>query len=373
MFGHFFRHQYRVHERFAETGRTALSYSAFFAFALRRLFPYGLSVVSLPIGKPLTDDALHGPCGSLNVIYAEPDAIAIAEIKFCEIAVQMLLAAVLIDTLHTALENRIVALNGIGMYVAADVFFLRVIHSAMLGKFRADSAVMPCGVGHKAAFPRDVLADDWNDAADRVTVNVERAGRAAALNQGQHYVFVGAALHALAVAFHLADIGFVCFYNRACAAHRGHADDAHSLTDAMRHEPCSFQSDAQSPRKLIAGNALLAGAEKVHGLKPQIHRDVAVLKDGPDLHGELLAALVALPKPNAGRFTAHLTDPLDAAAVRANRTVRPYAGLNPRDSDGFGLQNSGGKDRIGHDTYIPYMNQGYQGHMGLSSTISPFT
>ena len=52
--------------------------------------------------------------GPLNVIYAQPNAIGIAEIKLREIAVQVLLAAMLVDALHAALEDRIVALDGVG-------------------------------------------------------------------------------------------------------------------------------------------------------------------------------------------------------------------------------------------------------------------
>ena len=56
------------------------------------------------IGEAFAYDPFHGPRGTLNVVYAKPDAIAIAEIELREIAVQMLLAAMLVDALHAALE-----------------------------------------------------------------------------------------------------------------------------------------------------------------------------------------------------------------------------------------------------------------------------
>ena len=116
MFPRFPYCQRQAHERFPETARIAQFYSAFVSsFCLCRLFPYGLSVTSLPIGEPLTDDALHGSFGALHVIYAEPNAIAIAEIKFRKIAMQMFLSTMLIDALHAAFENRIVALDGVGV------------------------------------------------------------------------------------------------------------------------------------------------------------------------------------------------------------------------------------------------------------------
>ena len=50
--------------------------------------------------------------GAGFVVHAKPDAVAIAKIKFREIAVKVLLFAVLIHTLHSVLEDRIIAFNG---------------------------------------------------------------------------------------------------------------------------------------------------------------------------------------------------------------------------------------------------------------------
>ena len=47
------------------------------------------------------------------------------------------------------------------------------------------------------------------------------------------------------------------------------------------------------------------------------------LKDGANLHSERLAALVALVSADPGALAAHLGNTLGAAAMRANRTVRP--------------------------------------------------
>ena len=58
-----------------------------------------------------------------------------------------------------------------------------------------------------------------------------------------------------------------------------------------------------------------------------MHLDVAAFKDGPDFHGEGLAALVAFVSTNTGAFTGHLGDALESATMRAYRTVRPYSGL----------------------------------------------
>src|ERR1700724_288113 len=118
----------RVYERFQRTARIVVCpSSSAFAFAFRLLFPYGLSVVSRSISKPLSDDTFQRAFGAFYVIYAKPNAIAIAKVKFGEIAMQMLLAAMLVDALHAAFEDRIVAFNCVGVddptHVFADAVF----------------------------------------------------------------------------------------------------------------------------------------------------------------------------------------------------------------------------------------------------------
>ena len=68
--------------------------------------------------------------------------------------------------------------------------------------------------------------------------------------------------------------------------------------------------------KLVARNALLAASDQVHRLKPQPHGNVRGFKDGADLDGEELAALVALVRANAGGLAAHFT----------NRSTPPQCG-----------------------------------------------
>jgi len=396
MFPHYSHRQRQAYERPPETARIDLSYSAF-VFSFRRLFPYGLSVVSLPIGEPLSDDACNGAAGSLYVVYAQPDAIGIAEIELREITVQVLFLAMLIDALHAALEDRIVAFNRIGMdrfdvqpvgfvdpSFVANVLIFAVRDRAVTGKFIANAVVVLGLIGHHGRFARNVVAKDRRDVADRRAVDMEATGGTAALDKGKDGVLMRPARTALfgasetaarrllaAFAVNGADESFVGFNDATIPSHRGHADDAHGFADAMRHEPRGFEGDAQGPGKLVAADALLAGAKQVHRLEPQVHRDVAILEHGPDLHGELLAALVALVEANTGRLSGHLPDAVEAPAMGANRAVGPYAGLNPGDSGGLVLEDFGGQNRIGHDTRFPYVNQGYRGHVGLSSIMSP--
>src|ERR1700720_3464831 len=85
-------HRTQAPERFCGTARIALFASAFYVLilALYRLLPYGRSLRSRSIGETLSNDTFDCALGALYVIYAESDAIAIAEIEFAKIAVQVL-------------------------------------------------------------------------------------------------------------------------------------------------------------------------------------------------------------------------------------------------------------------------------------------
>jgi hypothetical protein len=93
--------QRQAFERSPQTARIAACHlSLVSAFAFRLLFPYGLSDMS--VFEALPDNVLHRASGALYVIYAESNTVAIAEIELRQIAVQVFLLAMLIDTLHAA-------------------------------------------------------------------------------------------------------------------------------------------------------------------------------------------------------------------------------------------------------------------------------
>lgn len=106
----------------------------------------------------------------------------------------------------------------------------------------------------------------------------------------------------------------------------------HRFADTVRHKPRSFQSDAQYAVKLIAGNALLAASDQIHRLQPDTHRNLAVLEDGANLHGERLAALVALPQASVGSLALQLTYALHPVPIMTNasaRAAKEIAGKEP--------------------------------------------
>ena len=62
------------------------------------------------------------------------NAIIVAEVEFRKITVQMMLSAMLIDTLHAALEDTEIAFEGVGVAIAALPFLLAVIDAFMAGE-----------------------------------------------------------------------------------------------------------------------------------------------------------------------------------------------------------------------------------------------
>jgi hypothetical protein len=60
-----------------------------------------------------------------------------------------------------------------------------------------------------------------------------------------------------------------------------------------------------------------------------MHRDMAGLEHGPDLHSEGLAALVAFVGADTSAFALELADPINPAAMGAYRAVWPQTSLYP--------------------------------------------
>ena len=75
--------------------------------------------MSRSIGEAFADDALERQLCEVNVVDAEPDAEAIPEIELGKVAMQMLLATVLVDAAHPALKDREEVFEGVGVRIAA--------------------------------------------------------------------------------------------------------------------------------------------------------------------------------------------------------------------------------------------------------------
>lgn len=96
---------------------------------------------------------------------------------------QVLLGAVLVDAAHPALENREVALDRIGMRLAADVLAGRVAHRLVPSVLAADLRVEAALVGHQLGLAGRVGAQDLADLFLGRGLRMEGANLATALHQ----------------------------------------------------------------------------------------------------------------------------------------------------------------------------------------------
>jgi hypothetical protein len=107
------------------------------------------------IGEPLADDTTDQPVGAFLIADPKTNAGVVAEIELCEVAVQMRLAAMLVDANQAALENREEAFKRVGMHVAARPFAFRVIDEFMFGGER-EALVMHRAVRQQPSAGCDV-------------------------------------------------------------------------------------------------------------------------------------------------------------------------------------------------------------------------
>jgi len=72
----------------------------------------------------------------------------------------------------------------------------------------------------------------------------------------------------------------------------------HGEPDAVEHEPSRLLSYAKSAANLIRANAILAVGNHPNGNKPLVERQSGILKDSPNLGGELFLGVLALALPH---------------------------------------------------------------------------
>ena len=95
----------------------------------------------------------------------------------------------------------------------------------------------------------------------------------------------------------------------------------------MGHEPGRLVRHLERAVQLMAADALLAGGQQVGGLEPLMNWNLAILENGADLAGELFFA--APTSPEADPTTFNWGNPVNTAAMGANRAGRPHNGLQP--------------------------------------------
>jgi len=114
------------------------------------------------------------------------------------------------------------------------------------------------------------------------------------------------------------------------------------VPDTVPKVPSGLHAAAKGSLKLTGGNAFLAAAKQVDGLKPEPQRKVAILENRAYAHGEGLAAGVTLAQADAGSLALKASNlgAIGVLTVRANGAVRPKFCLNVGES-GFLIVKTG--------------------------------
>jgi len=89
--------------------------SRLFALRLRRPILNRPSANSRSVGKLLANDTSQGVVSALGIVHTKANPVVVSEIKLSDVAVQMPFAAMLIDTLHAALEDAVEAFKSVGV------------------------------------------------------------------------------------------------------------------------------------------------------------------------------------------------------------------------------------------------------------------
>lgn len=267
--------------------------------------------------------------------------MVVAKIELCNVAMQVLLSAVLIDALHASLEDTVVALKGVRVGIAPDVLARAMRDELMAGEDVSDLRVLTGLIRHDGGLFGDVRADDRHEMGGRRTIDVKGPDHTAALDKGHDgpLVTVAPAFHS---AFLRTDKGLVDLDDLAFTAHRGQVARAQRLADAMRQEPRAFVRDAERPMNLVGAATLLGGAQKIDRLEHLVQRDLGALEDGPDLDCELLAAIGALAEAEPA-LAEIVVLPANGAAVGAHRTLRPQQPFEFIEGSGFIVKVGGGQ------------------------------
>ena len=111
----------------------------------------------------------------------------------------------------------------------------------------------------------------------------------------------------------------------------------------MGEEPRGFHAAPERALNLPSAHSLLAGANELDCLQPQMQREMAVLEYGADPHREGLAAGVTLSQAGTASFPSQATDSLVVAitSMGADGASRPQVGFDVCKSGSFVVEMGG--------------------------------
>ena len=236
---------------------------------------------------------------TITVVAAKGFAIVIPKLEFGQIAMQIGFAAMLINTLHAALEDAEIAFDCVavdGGHLIIVILTGAVVGSAVRGEMMMNAAIDVTFVGHDNRFARYVRLNNRHDGCSGYSVHNHRPSLAGvAVDQRQHLHLMVLSAH-FRSALDATDESLVNLDDTTARTERGKVARAHRFTDAIGQKPRAPIGDLQNTVQLMRRNTLLAGNHQVGGLQHLVQRDAGVLKHGADLRSELALAVTTAPQ-----------------------------------------------------------------------------
>jgi hypothetical protein len=285
----------------------------------------------VPSNAPLVCEALSLRLfnQNLHAFSVRHAAIVPAEFKLRRVAVEMFAGDVMEGTNHAALEEREETFRRVGaseraVRILAGILKRGMVYEVVTGEQLARSLIC-CRL--VSVHNRSLVHASNHRGLERAPSNIGNnlsANPALTLHQSNHGRL--AHIHSFALAF-ASDERLVNFNGAAIAAEKfRERADIHRVTNAMRHKPRGLITNTKHPVKLVRAHALFGRRKEEQGHQPFANRNVGILDNGSNSHGELLAARPALVESFAC-FAACLgrefVDRLFLLAVRANRAIGP--------------------------------------------------
>jgi len=231
-----------------------------------------------------------------------------------------------VGALQSALQETPEIFESVGMHLAVHVAFRVVNH--VVGIIADETFVGLQSVSEQGGHGSNILPDFPLNHILAPIRNDLSANFSASLKDSHNDSLVvwptshdAAMMHTrMHVASLAADECFIDFHFRAATAELHKRLGLHSQPDSMKHEPCGFLGDAKSAGHFVGTDSVLAVGNHPDSDKPLVERERRILKDSPDLCGELSLGMLALalPYPASGKETDFL-----APACGAFDAVRP--------------------------------------------------
>lgn len=310
------------------------------------------------VRQPLACRAFNGDCSTFNVRETLRSAMDVPKGELADIAIQMLWGNVMERANQAAFQNREETFDCVCVCIPANVLAGRMIDRLMRSELTANTAIRAIVVGHDVCGRANVIRHDGFQSLAVHAGDMETAHGSIALNESDNFLFrltvdVTEFLDLFLTRFRadgITPVRLINFDRAATFTHRACVLTGHRFTQTMEHKPSGFVGNADGALQLQSAHSLFGGTHKMIRQHPFMQGNLRAFKNGSDCHGELGAAVTAVPNAGAmrGRLGARIA--FRTAAVRAHRTVRPDDCLKEV-AGGFVVIKLGlGKQCVSHDS-----------------------